>query len=188
MQVFPPIHLHHSVGRGVGFEFVTEFYEVLGLLTGCDSSYYHDDARGLHHPKQFVNVDVAAFACPFPSALACALFFHDASGPLHYPSVKMKQKWNDHVYVSCVLLGPAPVTYKELVEYSVLGENREYAQIPCGSPRRRRPDTESTTDTLLSAPGKNHEDSDRRTQRATCRSNKSPPPSSRMSLLYMFSC
>jgi hypothetical protein len=99
-----------------------------------------------------VNVGVAAFACPFPSALACVLFFHDASGPLHYPS-KMKQKWNDHVYAFCVVLGLAPVIYRVQNGYNVLEKNREYAQIPCGSTRGRRPDTKSIIDTLLSAPG-----------------------------------
>jgi hypothetical protein len=91
VQAFPPIRPHHSIGRGVGFAFVTEFWDVLGLVTGCVSSCHHDDAHEPHHPKQFVNVGVAAFACPSPSALACVLFFHDASGPLHYLS-KMKQK------------------------------------------------------------------------------------------------
>lgn len=141
MQVFPPTHLHHLTGHGVGLEFVTEFYDVLGFLTGCVSSCYHDDVHEPHHPKHSANADVAAFACPFPSALACVLFFHDASAPLRYPKVKMKQKWNDHVYVFCVILVLVQVIYKELNEYNALGENREYAQISCGSTRRRRPDT-----------------------------------------------
>lgn len=171
MQVFPPIRLHHSIGRGVGFAFVTEFCDVLGLLTGCLSSCHHEDAHEPHHPKHFVNVGVAAFACPSLSALACALFFHDASVPLHYPS-KMKQKWIDHVYAFCVVLGLAPATYRVQIGYSVLLEkNREYAQTPCGSTRGRGPDTESTIETLLSAPGeKTMRASDMRIHKATYRS------------------
>jgi hypothetical protein len=154
VQVFPPIHLHHLTPRGAGLVFVTEFCDVLGLSTDCVSSCYHDDAHEPHHPKHFVNVDVAAFAYPFLSAPACVLFFRDASVPLHYLSMNMKRKWNDHVYAFCVLLGLARVTYKEQFEYDVLEEHREYAQISCGSTRGRRPDTESTIDTLLPAPKK----------------------------------
>jgi len=105
-------------GRGVGLGFASEFRDVLGFLTDCVSSCYHDDAHEPHHPKRFVNVDVAAFACPFPSALVCALFFHDASVLLRYLSMKTKQKWSDHVYAFCVLLGLAQVTYRELIEYN----------------------------------------------------------------------
>lgn len=153
MQAFLPIHLHHWTGRSVSLGFVTELCDVLDFLTDCVSSCYHDDAHGPHHPKHFVNVDVAAFACPFPSARACVLFFHDASVHLRYPSVKMKQKWNDHVYAFYVLLGLglAPVTYREQIEYNALEENREYVQFPCRSTRGRRPDTEGIIDTLLSA-------------------------------------
>ena len=133
---------------------VTEFCDVLGFLTDCVSSCYHGDAHEPHHPKHYVSVDVAAFACPFPSAIACVLFFHDASVPLRYLLAKMKQKWNDHVYAFCVLLGLAQVTYRELIEYDALKEHMKYAQIPCGSTRGRRPDTESTILTLLPAPGK----------------------------------
>ena len=130
-QAFPPIHLHHLIGHGVGFAFVTEFRGVLGLVTGCDSSCYHDDAHDLHHPKQFVNADVAAFACPFPSALACVLFFHDASGPLHYPL--KKQKRNDHVYAFCVVLGLDPVTYKSrLMVYFIRTENTHKSRVGAG--------------------------------------------------------
>ena len=136
----------------MGFAFATGFHDVLGLLIGSVSSCYHDDARDPLHLNQFVNVDDAAFACPFPSALACVLFFHDASDPLHY-LLKKKQKRNDHVYAFCVVLGLAPVTYREQIRYSVFEVNREYAQIPCGSRRRRWPDTKSTIDTLLSAAG-----------------------------------
>lgn len=96
----------------MGFAFATEFCDVLHLVTGCASSCYHDDAHGPHHPKEFVNVDVAAFACPFLSALAFVPFFHDVSGLLHY-SLKMNQRWNDHVYAFCVILGLAPVTYRK---------------------------------------------------------------------------
>jgi hypothetical protein len=94
----------------VGLGFVTDFCDVLGFLTDCVSSCYHDVAHKPHHPKHFVNVDVSAFACPFPSALACGLFYHDVSVPLRYLSLKMKQKWNEHVYAFCVLLGLAQAT------------------------------------------------------------------------------
>jgi hypothetical protein len=53
-----------------------------------------------------------------------------------------------------VLLGLAQVTYRELIECDALEEHIEYAQIPCGSTRGRRPDTESTILTLLPTPGK----------------------------------
>lgn len=110
----------------MGLGFVTEFGDVLGFLTDCASSCYHDDAHEPHHSKHFVNVDVAAFACPFPSALACVLFFHDASVHLRYLSMKTKQKWNDHVCAFCVLLGLAQVTYRELIEFNTLEEHKEY--------------------------------------------------------------
>ena len=67
--------------------------------------------------------------------------------------MKMKQKWNDRVCAFCVPLGLARVTYRELIEYNAHEENREYAQIPCRSTRGRWPDTESTVETLLPAPG-----------------------------------
>ena len=107
----------------MGWGLVTEFCNVLGFLTDCVSSCYYGDAHEPRHPKHFVNVDVAAFAYPFPSALACVLFFHDASVPLRYLPTKMKQKWNDHVCTFCVILGFAQVTYRELIECDALGEH-----------------------------------------------------------------
>jgi hypothetical protein len=109
VQVFPPTRPRHLTWRGVGLVLATEFCDVLGFLTDCVSSCYHGDAHEPHHPKHFVNGDVASFACPFPSALACVLSFHDVSVPLRYLT-KTKQKWNDHAYAFCVLPGLAQVT------------------------------------------------------------------------------
>ena len=109
-QVFPPIRLHHLTVHGAGFATETAFWAARGLLTGCVSSCYHDGAHGVRRPNKF---DVDVPASPFPSALVFFLFFHDASGPLHYPLTRTRQTWNVLVYSFCVILGVAPVTYKE---------------------------------------------------------------------------
>jgi hypothetical protein len=150
-QIFPPIRLHHLTVRGAGFAIETEFCEARGSLTGCVSSYCHDGAHGLHHPNTF---DVAVLASPFPFALVFFLFFHDASGPLHYPLTRMRQTWNVPVYASCVIVGVAPVTYEERVENNETEVRRESAQISSGSTWGRWPDTESVIDTLLPTPGR----------------------------------
>jgi hypothetical protein len=112
VQVFPPSRLHHLTVRGAGFAIGTEFCEARGLVTGCVSFCYRDNARGLRHPNKF---DVAVLVSPFPSALVFFLFFHDVSCPLHYPLTMTRQTWNVLVYASYVILGVAPVTYKAQV-------------------------------------------------------------------------
>lgn len=119
-RVSLPTRLHRLIllrGGGVGFAFVTGFCDARGLLIDCASSCYHDGAHELdhhpHRPSNFVSVDGVAFACPFPSAPVCVLFFHDACGPFHCPLMKMKQKRNDPVYDFCAILSLALGTYRE---------------------------------------------------------------------------
>jgi len=134
-QVFLPIRLgHHSTGSGVGFASETDFCDGRGLSTGCVSSCYRDGARGLRRPNEIVIFDVAVIVClcPFPSALASFLFFHDASDPLHYLLTRTRQTWNVLVYAFCVILGVVPVTYNEQVSNNKIEKSRKSAQPPSG--------------------------------------------------------
>ena len=111
VRTFPPIRPRHLTGRDVDFAFLTESCVARGLLSGCVFAYYRGGVHGAHHSNNFVSVDVAALACPFPSALACVLSSYDAFVPLHYRLMRLTS--NDLVYALCAIPCHAQASYRE---------------------------------------------------------------------------
>jgi hypothetical protein len=130
VQAFLPMRLHHLTAHDVGFASETEFCEARGLLTGYFSSFY-DVAHGLHHLNELVAIAVGASPdSPFLSALVYVLFFHDASGPLHYLLMKQRWKENDVVYASCANPSLVRVTYDDSISNKTLDERWKMHTIP----------------------------------------------------------